>query len=115
MWIARTRFIEPLFKSILDYFKFYKLECFISENKMTINSDFFFSSIFKSSKSTELPRYVVFTDAKLTPSIPAETNSFILIATIGDFNNDHLDDVIMSYGDTYTKPLLYLSNGDAIT
>ena len=79
---------------------------------MTINSDFFFSSIFKSSKSTELPRYVVFTDAKLTPSIPAETNSFILIATIGDFNNDHLDDVIMSYGDTYTKPLLYLSNGD---
>jgi len=79
---------------------------------MTVNSDFFFSSIFKSSGITELPRYVVFTDAKLTPSIPTQKDSFVINSTIGDFNNDHLDDVMMFYGDCYTKPLLYLSNGD---
>ena len=79
---------------------------------MTVSSNFFFSSIFKSSKSTELPRYISFTDAKLTPSIPAETDSFVINSTIGDFNNDHLDDVMMFYGDCFTKPLLYLSNGD---
>jgi hypothetical protein len=79
---------------------------------MTVNSDFFFSSIFKSSGIKELPRYIVFTDAKLTPSIPAENYSFADSITVGDFNNDHLDDVIIAYLDCYTQPLLYLSNGD---
>ena len=59
-----------------------------------------------------LPKYVVFTDGQLTPSLTSETYSMPGALVVGDINNDHLDDVVVTYGDTYLTPQVYISKGD---
>ena len=76
------------------------------------STNFTFSKNFISIVGAKSPRFIVFTEASLEPRIAAENYSIVQGLAVADFNQDGLDDVIVSYGDVYTKPRLYLSNGD---
>jgi hypothetical protein len=82
------------------------------ENTLTIQSNFKFSEHFNYVKGFELPAYIVYTDGSLTPRIQNENYSMISHPFVGDLNNDGFDDIILTYQDTYTKPVILLSNGD---
>ena len=76
------------------------------------STNFSFSKNFISIVGANYPRYIVFTQALLEPNIANENYSLIQPQAIADFNQDGLDDLIVTYADVYTKPRLYLSNGD---
>jgi hypothetical protein len=74
--------------------------------------NFRYSEFFLNINAGKAPAFIVYTEGDLSPRIPDETYSMPEAVTVADFNNDGLDDVILTYGDTYTKPRIYLSNGD---
>jgi hypothetical protein len=73
---------------------------------------FVYEQEFKYVTGFELPQYVIFTDGSLTPRIPNETGSMISHPIVGDLNNDGKDDIIITFQDTYMKPIILISNGD---
>ena len=79
---------------------------------MPIDTTFRYSDFFRPVKGTDIPAYIVYTDGQLVPRIPTETYSMPECVEVGDFNNDHLDDLVVTSGDTLTRPLFYLSRGD---
>ena len=79
---------------------------------MAIDTKFKYSDFFLTLKGTDIPAYVVYTDGQLTPRIAGETYTMPECIEVGDFNNDHLDDLVVTYGDTYARPLFYISQGD---
>jgi len=78
----------------------------------TLNESFKFSNNFRSVKGTDIPYLVVFTEGSETPRIPSETFSMVGQLRVADFNGDNLDDIVVTYGDSFSRPLFYLSNGD---
>jgi len=74
--------------------------------------NFKYSEYFLNIDVGKTPAFIVYTEGDLSPRIPNETYSMPASVTVADLNNDGLDDVILTYGDTYTKPRIYLSSGD---
>lgn len=73
---------------------------------------FKYSNYFRPVLGSEIPAFIVYTDGSLTPRISNETYSMPEAFAVGDFNNDNLDDLVITYGDTYTKPRFYIAQGD---
>ncbi len=76
------------------------------------NQEFKYSSYFRAFLGSEIPAYIVYTDGALIPRISGETYSMPEAFAVGDFNSDNLDDLVITYGDTYTKPRFYIAQGD---
>lgn len=77
-----------------------------------LNDSFKFSDNFLSVKGTDIPYLVVFTEGSETPRISSETFSMVGQLKVADFNGDNLEDIVVTYGDSLSRPLFYLSNGD---
>lgn len=77
-----------------------------------LNDSFQFSDHFRSVKGTDIPYLVVFTEGSETPRISSEISSMVGQLRIADFNEDNLDDIVVTYGDSLSRPLFYFSNGD---
>ncbi len=77
-----------------------------------MDQEFKYSSYFQPVLGSEIPAFIVYTDGALTPRISGEAYSMPEAFAVGDFNNDNLDDLVITYGDTYTKPRFYMAQGD---
>jgi len=84
----------------------------VNKHDLGVFMKFNFSDNFNTRLGASIPRYIAYTEGSLEPRIPQENYSVLQNFAIADFNSDGLDDLIISYVDVYTKPRLYLSNGD---